>query len=151
MAWRYHAETRWEKALKIYITSIMVDDQERAFQFYTNVLGFQKKHDVPLGMHRWLTLTSPDDGNGIELLLEASSHPAMAPFREAMVEDGIPWTSFSVDNIEHEYARLLEQGVTFVQPPVSQEGYTTAVFDDTCGNLIQIIALASPQAKRKGN
>ena len=129
--------------MKIYITSVLVDDQEKAFQFYTNVLGFQKKHDVPLGKHRWLTVTSPESKDGVELLLEAASHPAMAPFREAMVEDGIPWTSFSVDNIQEEHARLEKLGVRFIQPPVSQEGYTTAVFDDTCGNLIQIIQLTT--------
>lgn len=127
--------------MKIYITSVMVDDQEKAFQFYTNVLGFQTKHDIPMGEHRWLTLTSPGDENGVELALEPSGHPAAATFKEAMAKDGIPWTAFAVDNIEEEYARLEKLGVQFTQPPVTQGGYSTAVFDDTCGNLIQMIQL----------
>ena len=119
----------------------MVDDQEKAFQFYTKVLGFMKKHDLPMGEHRWLTLTSPGDENGVELALEPSAHPAVAPFRNAIVKDGIPWTSFSVDNLDEEHARLEKLGVQFSQPPVTQGGYSTAVLDDTCGNLIQIIEL----------
>ena len=127
--------------MKIYIMSVMVDDQEKAFQFYTKVLGFEVKHDLPMGKHRWITLTSPGDENGVELALEPSEHPAVAPFRDAMVKDGIPWTSFSVENLDKEHARLEKLGVQFTQPPVTQEGYSTAVFDDTCGNLIQIIQL----------
>lgn len=127
--------------MKIYITSVLVDDQEKALEFYTNVLGFQKKHDLPLGKDRWLTVTSPGDENGVELLLEPSSHPAVAPFKDAMVKDGIPFASFAIDNLELEHARLTQLGVEFIQPPVAHEGYMTAVFDDTCGNLIQIIEL----------
>ncbi|QEG23835.1 VOC family protein [Mariniblastus fucicola] len=127
--------------MKIYITSVMVDDQDKAFQFYTNVLGFQTKHDIPMGKYRWLTLTSSDDENGVQLALEPAAHPAVAPFRDAMLKDGIPWTSFSVDNLDEEHARLEKLGVQFTQPPTTQGGYTTAVFDDTCGNLIQIIQL----------
>jgi predicted enzyme related to lactoylglutathione lyase len=119
----------------------MVDDQEKAFQFYTKLLGFETKHDIPMGKHRWITLTSPGDKNGVELALEPSEHPAVGPFRDAMVQDGIPWTSFAVDNLEKEHARLEKLGVQFTQPPVTQEGYSTAIFDDTCGNLIQIIQL----------
>lgn len=129
--------------MKIYATQVFVDDQEKGLDFYTNVLGFEKKHDIPLGQHRWLTVTAPGDQDGVQLLLEPSSHPAVGPFREAMVEDGIPWTSFAVDNIEQEHAQLEKQGVHFIQPPVVHEGYSTAVFDDTCGNLIQIIQLPS--------
>ena len=129
--------------MKVYITSVMVDDQEKAFQFYTKVLGFQTKHDIPMGEHRWLTLTSPGDEDGVELALEPSAHPAVAPFRDALVKDGIPWTSFLVDNVDAEHARLEKLGVQFTQPPVTQAGYSTAVFDDTCGNLIQIIEMIS--------
>ena len=130
--------------LKIYVTSVFVDDQQKALEFYTNVLGFQKKHDVPLGEHSWLTVTAPSEPNGVELLLEPSGHPAVAPFREAMVKDGIPYASFAVEDIQQEYARLVELGVRFIQPVVTHEGYSTAVFDDTCGNLIQMIELPQP-------
>ena len=125
--------------MKIYVTSVVVDDQGKALDFYTNVLGFSKKRDVPLGQHRWLTVTSPGDENGVELLLEPAGHPAVGPFRDALVQDGIPYTSFAVENLVSEHSRLEKLGVRFVQPPVSHEGYSTAVFDDTCGNLIQII------------
>ena len=127
--------------MKIFVTSVFVEDQEKALQFYTEVLGFQKKNDVPLGQHRWLTVTAPGDENGIELLLEPSSHPAVAPFREAMVNDGIPTALFAVDNLDSTHAQLEAQGVKFIQPPVTHEGYSNAVFDDTCGNLVQIIEL----------
>jgi hypothetical protein len=98
---------------------------------------------VPLGKDRWLTVTSPSDENGVELLLEPSSHPAVPPFKEAMVKDGIPSTSFSVDNLDLKHAQLKKLGVRFIQPPVTHEGYSTAVFDDTCGHLIQIVELAN--------
>ena len=125
--------------MKIVVTSVFVDDQEKAVQFYTNVLGFTKKHDVPLGQHmRWLTVVSPGEPNGVELLLEPANHPAVAPFRDALVGDGIPWTSFGVDDIDAEHARLSKLGVRFTQPPTQMGPVTTAVFDDTCGNLIQI-------------
>ena len=127
--------------MRIYATQVFVDDQEKGLEFYTKILGFKKKNDIPLGEHRWLTVTAPDDENGVELLLEPSSHPAVAPFRDAMVKDGIPWNSFAVDNLEQEHLRLEKLGVKFIQPPVIHEGYSTAVFDDTCGNLIQIIQL----------
>lgn len=127
--------------MKIYIMSVMVDDQEKAFQFYTKVLGFEVKHDIPMGKHRWLTLTSHGDAGGVELALEPSEHPAAVTFRDAMAKDGIPWTAFSVENIDEEHARLEKLGVQFKQPPVAQGGYSTAIFDDTCGNLIQIIQL----------
>jgi len=125
--------------MKIVVTSVFVDDQEKAVQFYTNVLGFTKKHDVPLGQNmRWLTVVSPGEPNGVELLLEPANHPAVAPFRDALVGDGIPWTSFGVDDIDAEHARLSKLGVRFTQPPTQMGPVTTAVFDDTCGNLIQI-------------
>lgn len=124
--------------MKIVITSILVDDQEKALQFYTQVLGFTKKDDIPMGPFRWLTLVSPDDASGVELLLEPDQHPAAGPFKRAMVEDGIPFTSFGVDDVSAEFDRLSAAGVRFTQPPTAMGQVTTAVFDDTCGNLIQI-------------
>jgi catechol 2,3-dioxygenase-like lactoylglutathione lyase family enzyme len=124
--------------MRINLTSVPVDDQERAARFYTDVLGFVKKHDVPLGEHRWLTVVSPQDPDGTELLLEPSSHPAVKPFKEALVADGIPYTSFAVDDVKAEYERLRGLGVRFTQEPVDMGPVTTAVLDDTCGNLIQI-------------
>jgi predicted enzyme related to lactoylglutathione lyase len=124
--------------MKIVVTSVLVDDQEKALQFYTKVLGFVKKHDVPMGKFRWLTVTGPDEPNGVELLLEPDQHPAAKPFKEALVADGIPCTSFGVDDAQAEYQRLQKAGVRFTQPPVNMGPVTTAVFDDTCGNLIQM-------------
>jgi catechol 2,3-dioxygenase-like lactoylglutathione lyase family enzyme len=124
--------------MRIVVTSVLVDDQARAHRFYTDVLGFVTKKDVPLGEHRWLTVVSPQDPDGTELLLEPDSHPAAKPFKEALVEDGIPAASFGVDDIDAEFARLTALGVEFSQPPVRMGPVTTAVFDDTCGNLIQI-------------
>ncbi len=124
--------------MKIVVTSVLVDDQEKALRFYTQVLGFTKKEDVSMGQFRWLTVVSPSDVNGVELLLEPDQHPAAGPFKQALVEDGIPFTSFGVDDIQTEYDRLVTRGVQFTQPPVAMGPVTTAVFDDTCGNLIQI-------------
>jgi catechol 2,3-dioxygenase-like lactoylglutathione lyase family enzyme len=124
--------------MKIVVTSVLVDDQEKALQFYTGVLGFVKKHDLPMGQFRWLTVVSPGDENGVELVLEPDQHPAAGPFKRALVEDGIPFTSFGVDDVQAEYDRLRSAGVRFTQPPVAMGPVTTAVFDDTCGNLIQI-------------
>ena len=124
--------------MKIYITSVFVDDQAKAREFYTKVLGFVVKHDIPVGEDSWLTLTSPDALAGPELLLEPSGHPAVAPFREALVSDGIPFTSFAVEDVNAAYERMLALGVVFTQPPTEMGPVTTAVFDDTCGNLIQL-------------
>jgi catechol 2,3-dioxygenase-like lactoylglutathione lyase family enzyme len=124
--------------MRIVVTSVMVDDQEKALRFYTDVLGFEKKDDVPVGEHRWLTVVSPEDRNGTELLLEPDDHPAAGPFKAALVEDGMPATSFGVDDVAGEYRRLKGLGVTFTQEPMEMGPVTTAVFDDTCGNLIQI-------------
>lgn len=125
--------------MRITITSVFVDDQTKALDFYTNVLGFQKKHDIPLGGDdRWLTVVSPDDPDGTELLLEPDHHPAVKPYKSALVDDGIPCTSFAVDDIQKEFTRLRELGVTFTQEPLTMGPVTTAVLDDTCGNLIQI-------------
>ena len=125
--------------MKIVLTSVMVDNQEKAVRFYTDILGFEKKYDIPMGHHRWLTVVSASDPDGVELLLEPDEHPAAKPFRQALVEDGIPATSFGVDDVQAEFTRLCGLGVHFTQPPVAMGPVTTAVFDDTCGNLIQIV------------
>jgi catechol 2,3-dioxygenase-like lactoylglutathione lyase family enzyme len=124
--------------MKIVVTSVFVDDQEKALRFYSDILGFTKKEDIPMGPFRWLTVVSPGDPNGVELLLEPDQHPAVGPFKRALVEDGIPFTSFGVDDLQAEFERLTLAGVHFTQPPVAMGPVTTAVFDDTCGNLIQI-------------
>jgi catechol 2,3-dioxygenase-like lactoylglutathione lyase family enzyme len=124
--------------MKIRLTSVMVDDQAKALTFYTDVLGFEKKHDVPLGEHRWLTVVSPADPDGAELLLEPDEHPAAKPFKTALVEDGIPVAQFAVEDLGAEHERLRARGVHFTQEPADMGTVTTAVFDDTCGNLIQI-------------
>jgi catechol 2,3-dioxygenase-like lactoylglutathione lyase family enzyme len=124
--------------MKIVVTSVLVDDQDKALTFYTDVLGFEKKQDVPMGEFRWLTVVSPQDPNGTELLLEPDAHPAAKPFKNALVEDGIPYTSFGVDDVKADFERLSGRGVRFTQPPTEMGPVTTAVFDDTCGNLIQI-------------
>lgn len=124
--------------MRINLTSVFVDDQEKALRFYTEVLGFVKKYDVPVGEDRWLTVASPEDPDGTELLLEPSGHPAVKPFTQALVADGIPFTSFAVDDVAAEYERLRGLGVRFTREPAAAGPVTTAVFDDTCGNLIQI-------------
>ncbi|HEX5591510.1 MAG TPA: VOC family protein [Candidatus Limnocylindrales bacterium] len=129
--------------MRIYVTSVLVDDQRKALAFYTDTLGFVKKHDIPLGEASWLTVVSPDDPDGTELLLEPDGHPAARPWKAALVADGIPLTSFAVDDVEAEYRRLEALGVEFTQPPTEMGPTTTAVFDDTCGNLIQIVHVAA--------
>lgn len=124
--------------MRINITSVLVDDQDAAEEFYTEVLGFVKKHDVPAGEGRWLTVVSPENPGGTELLLEPSGHPAVKPFKDALVADGIPFTQFAVDDAQAEYERLRALGVHFTQEPVEMGPVTTAVLDDTCGNLIQL-------------
>jgi catechol 2,3-dioxygenase-like lactoylglutathione lyase family enzyme len=124
--------------MKINVMSIMVDDQAKALRFYTEVLGFVKKNEIPFGEHSWLTVVSPDDPDGTELSLEPDEHPAARPFKQALVEDGIPFTSFAVKDVAVEYQRLVDRGVRFTQLPTDMGPVTTAVFDDTCGNLIQI-------------
>ena len=128
--------------MRIHVTSVLVDDQRKALKFYTEVLGFEKKQDIPLGEASWLTVVAPDQPAGTELLLEPDGHPAAKPFKEALVEDGIPFTSFAVDDVQVEFDRLRSNGVRFTQEPTEMGGVTTAVFDDTCGNLIQIVQLA---------
>jgi len=124
--------------MRIVVSSIFVDDQDKALDFYTSKLGFVKKTEVPLGEHKWLTVVAPDNQEGTELLLEPDSHPAVGPFKQALLQDGIPFTSFAVDDVQAEYERLQAAGVVFTQPPVAMGPVTTAVLDDTCGNLIQL-------------
>lgn len=124
--------------MKIHLSSVFVDDQDKALRFYTDVLGFVKKTEVPLGEYRWLTVVSPEDPDGTELLLEPDGHPAVKPYKAALVADGIPVTSFAVDDVHAEFNRLRGLGVGFTQEPLEMGPVITAVLDDTCGNLIQI-------------
>lgn len=126
--------------MRINLTSLYVDDQRSALAFYVDVLGFTKHRDVPLGEDSWLTVVSPEAPDGPELLLEPASHPAVKPYRDALVEDGIPLAQFAVHDVEAEYARLTDQGVVFTQPPTDIGVAVIAVFDDTCGNLVQLIS-----------
>jgi catechol 2,3-dioxygenase-like lactoylglutathione lyase family enzyme len=124
--------------MRINLSSVYVDDQDKALAFYTDVLGFVKKTEVPLGEYRWLTVVSPEDPDGTELVLEPDAHPAAKTFKKALFEDGIPLTSFAVDDVRAEYERLRALGVRFHREPTEMGPVTIAVFDDTCGNLIQI-------------
>jgi catechol 2,3-dioxygenase-like lactoylglutathione lyase family enzyme len=126
--------------MRISLTSVYVDDQAKALAFYTGVLGFQKRHDIPLGSDSWLTVVSPEAPEGTELLLEPAGHAAVKPYRDALVADGIPLAQFAVDDVRAEHERLLAAGVEFTMPPTDAGPVTVAVFNDTCGNLIQIIA-----------
>ncbi|MCD9025465.1 VOC family protein [Cohnella silvisoli] len=125
--------------MKIIVTSIFVQDQDKALEFYTEKLGFVKKHDVPVGKFRWITVVSPDEQDGTELLLEPNDHPAAKEYQKKISADGIPATMFGVADINKEYKRLLENDVKFTMEPTKMGELTIAVFDDTCGNLIQII------------
>jgi predicted enzyme related to lactoylglutathione lyase len=125
--------------LNIIVTSIFVEDQDKALEFYSETLGFVKKHDVPTGEYRWITLVSQDKPDGTELLLEPNEHPAAKEYQQKLFDDGIPVTMFGVADIQKEYNRLVEKGVQFTMGPTEMGGITIAVFDDTCGNLIQII------------
>jgi predicted enzyme related to lactoylglutathione lyase len=127
------------KIMKIVVTSLFVDDQNKALEFYTEKLGFVKKHDVPAGEFRWITLVSPENQEGTELLLEPNNHPAARDYQNKIYADGIPATMFAVEDIQKEYDRLLELGVKFFMEPTTMGEMTIAVFDDTCGNLIQIL------------
>jgi catechol 2,3-dioxygenase-like lactoylglutathione lyase family enzyme len=127
--------------MRINLASILVDDQEKALRFYTDVLGFVKKTEFPVGEHRWLTVVSPEDPDGVELALEPDEHPAAKPFKDALVADGIPYTSFAVADVHKEHERLTARGVTFTQEPVLMGQMTAAVLDDTCGNLIMITSM----------
>ena len=125
--------------MKMYIKSVMVTDQASALAFYTDILGFTVKHNIPMGEHSWITLVSPEQPDGVELALEPNAHPAAAEFQAKLMADGIPWTSFEVDSVEAEHKRLTAKGVEFTQPPTHAGEFVMATFNDTCGNLIQII------------
>ncbi len=127
--------------MRIYITSIFVDGQAKAHAFYTGVLGFEDKSDISLGEHRWLTVTAKDESSGTELLLEPTTHPAVGPYRAALMADGIPGASFEVGDLEEAFARLTGLGVEFVQDPMDAGAVKMAVFNDTCGNLIQLVEM----------
>jgi catechol 2,3-dioxygenase-like lactoylglutathione lyase family enzyme len=124
--------------MRIKLTSIMVNDQDKALKFYTEVLGFRKKHEIPVGAYKWLTVTSPEGPDDLELSLEPNANPAGKTFQEAMFAQGIPLAAFEVAGIAKEYARLKELGVVFTQAPTPMGPVTIAVFSDTCGNLIQM-------------
>jgi catechol 2,3-dioxygenase-like lactoylglutathione lyase family enzyme len=127
--------------MRIYVTSVFVDDQDKALAFYTDVLRFVKKHEIPLGEARWLTVVSPGEPDGTELLLEPDGHPAVGPYKQGLVADGIPAASFAVNDAHAEFHRLRRLGVRFTQEPTEMGGVTMAVFDDTCGNLIQMVSM----------
>ncbi len=126
--------------IKVSLTSVSIDDYDKALHFYTEILGFQKKHDLPLGNGaRWITVVSSADPNGVELLLEPNAqYPAMKALKEALIADGIPFTAFEVDDLQSEYDRLRGLGVQFSMEPTNVGDSSAATFDDTCGNLIQI-------------
>ena len=127
--------------MNIYVTGVFVDDQAKALEFYTNTLGFKVKNDIPVGEHRWLTVIGKDAPDGVELLLEPSEHPAVGPFKAALVADGIPAHSFRVDDLDAEFERLRALGVEFVQEPMPAGPVKMAVLNDTCGNLIQLVEM----------
>lgn len=125
--------------MKMHIKSVLVDDQTNAHKFYTDVLGFLTKHNIEFGDHSWITLVSPEDKHGVELSLEPNEYPAARELQIALKRDGIPWTQFSVNDVQEEYEKLVEAGVTFSAPPKEVGDVKYATFDDTCGNLIQLV------------
>ncbi|HEY3476392.1 MAG TPA: VOC family protein [Anaerolineales bacterium] len=129
--------------MKIKLTSVSIDDYDKALKFYTEILGFVKKQDMPLGEGaRWITVVSPEEPNGVELLLEPNaSYPAMKALKESLIKDGIPYTAFHVHDVQQEYERMKDRGVEFTMEPTNMGMWTAAIFDDTCGNLIEIYQL----------
>ncbi len=125
--------------MKIIVTSLFVDDQDKALNFYSETLGFVKKHDVPVGEFRWISLVSPENQDGTELILEPNENPIAKDYQKKLLEQGIPATMFGVIDVQKEYERLLKHGVNFTMEPTKMGDNTIAVFDDNCGNLIQII------------
>jgi catechol 2,3-dioxygenase-like lactoylglutathione lyase family enzyme len=124
--------------MRIKLNSILVDDQEKALRFYTDVLGFKKKHDIPVGEFRWITVVSPDGPDDVELVLEPNANPAAKTYQAALFEQGIPLTAFEVSDIQAEYERLKQRGVAFKREPTAMGPVTLAILADTCGNLIQL-------------
>jgi predicted enzyme related to lactoylglutathione lyase len=129
--------------MKIQLNSVLVDDQDKALKFYTGVLGFVKRKEIPLGEFKWLTVVSPEGPDDIELVLEPNANPAARTFQEAMFKQGIPLTAFAVDDIQKEHERMKKLGVTFTMEPTRTGPVTAAIFDDTCGNLIQLYQVAA--------
>ena len=127
--------------MRVNVMSVMVDDQRKAFRFYTDVLGFQKKADFSQGSYRWLTVASPEDPEGVELILESDANPAAKSYREALYSQGQPAAQFLVGDVQAEHDRLTASGVKFTMPVTSTTGSIIAVLDDTCGNLIQLVHL----------
>ena len=125
--------------MRMYIKSVMVDDQQKALAFYTQILGFEIKHNIPMGELAWITLVSPQEKDGVELALEPNAYPAAKALQESLMNDGIPWTAFSVDDLVKEHERLAAAGVKFTTPPKDMGDFKMAVFNDTCGNLVQLI------------
>jgi catechol 2,3-dioxygenase-like lactoylglutathione lyase family enzyme len=140
-------ESKRLAAMKIKLTSVLVDDQEKGLRFYTDVLGFKKKHDIPVGAYRWITVVSPDGPPDVELALEPNANPAARTFQKAMFDQGIPVASFEVDDLEVDFKRLRQRGVAFVREPAHAGPVRIAVFADTCGNLIQLHQPAPPRTK----
>lgn len=136
---RYNFQNKGEFQMDITVTSLFVEDQQKALKFYTGILGFVKKHDEPVGEYRWIALVSPQNQEGTELLLEPNNHPASREYQERIYDEGIPATMFGVDDIQKEYQALVDKGVKFSIEPTKAGDVTIAIFDDTCGNLIQII------------
>jgi catechol 2,3-dioxygenase-like lactoylglutathione lyase family enzyme len=130
-----------KKMIRIHVTSVPVDNQEKALKFYTDVLGFIKKTDVPLGEHRWLTVVSPKEQSGVELLLEPMAFEPAKVYQKALKDAGIPWTAFAVDDLKKEYKRLMRLGVQFSVTPKDMGAVMVAVLDDTCGNNIQLVQI----------
>ena len=127
--------------IKIYATSVPVSDQDKALKFYTEVLGFIKKTEIPIGEHKWLTVVSPEEQNGVELLLEPMAFEPSKVYQKALKDAGIPWTSFMVDDLKKEHERLVALGVQFTMEPKEVGTNMIAVLDDTCGNNIQLIQM----------
>ncbi|MXX92196.1 MAG: VOC family protein [Chloroflexi bacterium] len=125
--------------MRIILTGVFVDDQDKALKFYTETLGFVLKHDVPAGEYRWITVVSPDDSDGTELLLEPNENPVAQAYQKGLFDQGIPANSFGVTDIHTEHERLKALGVSFTMEPTEMGPVTIAVFDDTCGNLIQMM------------
>ncbi len=127
--------------MQIKLTSVFVDDQDKALKFYTDILGFQKKHEFSAGTYKWLTVVSAEEPEGVQLVLELNSNPAAKTYQQEIFRSGIPAANFFVADVQAEYERLKQLGVTFTKEPTKTTGSTIAVLDDTCGNLIQITHL----------